>query len=195
MALSGAHRLAAGDTEAAAARLLRPRVEALCEQAPDRLIWGSDWPYVAPPGPIPTVADHRRVLDCWLPEELRQRNPGEQPGIALRVSRGAHRLTGGDRAGRCRSHQAPPHPSAPRRSRCSAHVRAGPGQALWRYRGRRPRETATAHHPTRRRAGESGPIPDSGKPDVGDRRARRAATGMRQPVHPRVMSGGSHHYG
>jgi 2-pyrone-4,6-dicarboxylate lactonase len=72
--LSGAYRLAPGTTEAGAAPALRERVEAVLDAAPDRVVWGTDWPYVAPPGPTPTAADHRAVLDTWLPDpDLRQR--------------------------------------------------------------------------------------------------------------------------
>jgi hypothetical protein len=39
-----------------------------------RRVWGTDWPYVAPPGPAPTARDHHTVLETWLPDpELRQR--------------------------------------------------------------------------------------------------------------------------
>ncbi|WP_158894808.1 amidohydrolase family protein [Amycolatopsis anabasis] len=83
--LSGAYRLAPGMPEAAAARLLRDRVEAVLAAAPDRVLWGSDWPYVAPPGPVPTAAEHAAVLDDWLGDaELRTRvlvtNPAERYG-------------------------------------------------------------------------------------------------------------------
>lgn len=72
--LSGAYRLAPGLPEAQAARRLQARVEAVLDAAPDRVVWGSDWPYVAPPGPVPTADDHRAVLDAWLPDpELRRR--------------------------------------------------------------------------------------------------------------------------
>lgn len=48
--------------------------------APDRVVWGTDWPYVAPPGPAPTPADHRAVLDAWLPgAELRRRVVVDNP--------------------------------------------------------------------------------------------------------------------
>lgn len=66
--LSGAYRMSPGDTETEAAHRLLPRVEALLDTAPDRLVWGSDWPYVACPGPRPTDADHAAVLDLWLPD-------------------------------------------------------------------------------------------------------------------------------
>jgi predicted TIM-barrel fold metal-dependent hydrolase len=72
--LSGAYRLVPGRTEAEAAPALRGRVEAVLAAAPDRVVWGTDWPYVAPPGPAPTPTDHRAVLDAWLPDaELRRR--------------------------------------------------------------------------------------------------------------------------
>lgn len=72
--LSGAYRLAPGVPEAEAAGRLTARVEAVLDAAPDRVVWGSDWPYVACPGPVPTPEDHRAVLDAWLPDpELRRR--------------------------------------------------------------------------------------------------------------------------
>jgi predicted TIM-barrel fold metal-dependent hydrolase len=85
--LSGAYRLVPGTAEGAAAAALRERVEAVLDVAPDRVVWGTDWPYVAPPGPVPTPADHRAVLDDWLPDpELRQRvlvtNPARLYGWA-----------------------------------------------------------------------------------------------------------------
>lgn len=66
--LSGAYRLAPGQAEGTAAHAVLPRVHAVLEAAPDRVVWGTDWPYVAPPGPVPTAADHRAVLDAWLPD-------------------------------------------------------------------------------------------------------------------------------
>jgi predicted TIM-barrel fold metal-dependent hydrolase len=72
VALSGAYRLLPGATEVEAARAVRPRVEALLDQAPGQLVWGSDWPYVAAPGPLPTAVDMRQVLDLWLPDERRR---------------------------------------------------------------------------------------------------------------------------
>ena len=72
--LSGAYRLAPGVPEAEAAERLTARVEAVLDAAPDRVVWGSDWPYVAAPGPVPTADDHRAVLDTWLPDpDVRRR--------------------------------------------------------------------------------------------------------------------------
>lgn len=71
--LSGAYRLVPGVPEAEAARALLPRVEAVLDAAPDRVVWGTDWPYVAPPT-TPTPDDHRAVLDLWLPDaDVRRR--------------------------------------------------------------------------------------------------------------------------
>ncbi|WP_459161948.1 amidohydrolase family protein [Pseudonocardia bannensis] len=66
--LSGAYRLSPGEPEAVAARALHQRVRAVLDTAPDRVVWGTDWPYVAPPT-VPTPADHRAVLDAWLPDQ------------------------------------------------------------------------------------------------------------------------------
>ena len=72
--LSGAYRLAPGVPEPEAAERLTARVEAVLDLAPDRVVWGSDWPYVAAPGPVPTPEDHRAVLDTWLPDpDVRRR--------------------------------------------------------------------------------------------------------------------------
>jgi predicted TIM-barrel fold metal-dependent hydrolase len=73
--LSGGYRLLPGARETDAASALRRRVDAVLTAAPDRVVWGTDWPYVNPPGPAPTPADHRAVLDNWLPD----------PGIRHRV--------------------------------------------------------------------------------------------------------------
>jgi 2-pyrone-4,6-dicarboxylate lactonase len=80
--LSGAYRVLPGLTEAEAARMLRPTVDALLDTAPDRLVWGSDWPYVVPPGPRPTAADHAAVLEAWLPDdEIRERVLRTNPAV------------------------------------------------------------------------------------------------------------------
>lgn len=73
VALSGGYRLAPGQTEASAARILEPRVAAICDRAPHSIVWGSDWPYVAPPGPVPATEDLRQVLELWLPDERLRR--------------------------------------------------------------------------------------------------------------------------
>lgn len=71
--LSGGYRLAPDATESDAARILQSRVEAICDIAPHNVLWGSDWPHVAPPGPVPCLTDLRQVLNLWLPaEQLRQ---------------------------------------------------------------------------------------------------------------------------
>ncbi|WP_165436105.1 amidohydrolase family protein [Amycolatopsis suaedae] len=80
--LSGAYRLAPGLAEAGAAARLADRVAAVLDAAPDRVVWGSDWPYVAPPGPVPAAADHRAVLDAWLPDpRVRERVLQDNPAV------------------------------------------------------------------------------------------------------------------
>jgi 2-pyrone-4,6-dicarboxylate lactonase len=72
--LSGAYRLAVGLRERDAAGVLHDRVHAVLDAAPDRVVWGSDWPHVAPPGPVPTPEDVESVLDLWLSDpDVRRR--------------------------------------------------------------------------------------------------------------------------
>jgi 2-pyrone-4,6-dicarboxylate lactonase len=80
--LSGAYRLAPQYPPASASKALQTRVQVLADTVPNRLLWASDWPYVAPPREAPETIDLQRELDLWLPDpELRQRvlvtNPHE----------------------------------------------------------------------------------------------------------------------
>lgn len=53
---------------------VQPFVRKLVAQAPERLLWGSDWPNVNHPGPIPGYADLLALFLAWVPEQhLRQR--------------------------------------------------------------------------------------------------------------------------
>lgn len=83
--LSGAYRLSAetappyADTDAFA--------QALVEAAPDRCVWGSDWPHVALWHRMPTVGQLLDVLAAWVPDPtLRNRilidNPQRLYGFA-----------------------------------------------------------------------------------------------------------------
>lgn len=63
--VSGAYRLAPTLTPSEAGRHLAPRVNQLLTQVPDRLLWGSDWPHVAPPHGVPTVDELLTELDDW----------------------------------------------------------------------------------------------------------------------------------
>jgi predicted TIM-barrel fold metal-dependent hydrolase len=47
-----------------------PFARALYEAAPDRMVWGSDWPHVAYSGPMPKVGDLLDLLADWVPETL-----------------------------------------------------------------------------------------------------------------------------
>jgi len=66
--LSGAFRVTA---EGPPYRDAIPLARALHEAAPDRCVWGSDWPHVAtwPPKPMPNVGDLLDVLADWVPDE------------------------------------------------------------------------------------------------------------------------------
>lgn len=49
-----------------------PWAQALVEAAPDRLVWGSDWPHVAV-DPMPDAGQLRNLLAAWVPDAA-QRN-------------------------------------------------------------------------------------------------------------------------
>ncbi|HEY3687481.1 MAG TPA: amidohydrolase family protein [Streptosporangiaceae bacterium] len=78
--LSGSYRLAPALAPADAAKALRPRIARFLDAVPTRLLWGSDWPYVAPPRTPPSTDDLRAELDVWttdahLRDLLLVRNP------------------------------------------------------------------------------------------------------------------------
>ena len=66
--LSGAFRVTA---EGPPYRDTIPLARALHEAAPDRCVWGSDWPHVAtwPPKHMPNVGELLDVLADWVPDE------------------------------------------------------------------------------------------------------------------------------
>lgn len=70
--LSGAYRIAPyGGPDFAE---VRPLAEALVEAAPERLVWGSDWPHPALEGPLPETAALLDLLLDWIPDApLRRR--------------------------------------------------------------------------------------------------------------------------
>lgn len=80
--LTGPYRISTqalphGDTSAYARVLL--------EAAPERVIWGSDWPHVMVKGPMPNDADLADLLLDWVPERLREqvlvKNPAKLYGF------------------------------------------------------------------------------------------------------------------
>jgi 2-pyrone-4,6-dicarboxylate lactonase len=84
--MSGAYRLAPNSSPAAASDALRRRVDILADTVVGQLLWGSDWPYVAPPRERPDTSVQLRELDLWLPDPgLRQQvlvtNPGRCYGF------------------------------------------------------------------------------------------------------------------
>lgn len=81
--LSGAYRIDAQAPEYPAARVL---AEGVLQAAPDRVVYGSDWPHVAVPYEMPNTGRLRNLLASWIPEgDLRRRvlvdNPAELYGF------------------------------------------------------------------------------------------------------------------
>lgn len=64
--LSGAYRLQPEPPYAGTTRLAR----ALVEAAPDRCVWGSDWPHVAHWTTMPNVGDLLDLLVDWVPDPV-----------------------------------------------------------------------------------------------------------------------------
>lgn len=50
-----------------------PFARALLQAAPDRCVWGSDWPHVAVPGPMFDTGDLLDLLSVWAPDETTRR--------------------------------------------------------------------------------------------------------------------------
>jgi 2-pyrone-4,6-dicarboxylate lactonase len=46
-----------------------PFAQALVAKAPERLVWGSDWPHVAVPGRMPNDGELLDLLGEWVPDE------------------------------------------------------------------------------------------------------------------------------
>jgi predicted TIM-barrel fold metal-dependent hydrolase len=65
--LSGAYRV---DHGAAPWPAARPFAEALLKEAPERLVWGTDWPHPGPPGPMPDAGDLLDALWDWCRNEV-----------------------------------------------------------------------------------------------------------------------------
>jgi predicted TIM-barrel fold metal-dependent hydrolase len=57
----------------------KPFVDALVATAPDRLLWGTDWPHAATHGPTPDAKDLVSALESWCDEttvtKIMVRNP------------------------------------------------------------------------------------------------------------------------
>lgn len=50
-----------------------PFAQLLSDAAPDRCLWGSDWPHVANWGPMPKIGDLLDLVMDWVPDESRRR--------------------------------------------------------------------------------------------------------------------------
>lgn len=92
--LSGAYRVDAAAPDYPAARMF---AEAVLEVAPDRVVYGSDWPHVSVPHAMPNTGRLRNLVGEWLqdpslrrrvlvdnPSELYGFPPVDQPGAGLR---------------------------------------------------------------------------------------------------------------
>jgi predicted TIM-barrel fold metal-dependent hydrolase len=66
--LSGAANLSDGATAYAD---VRPIHEVLVDAAPDRLVWGSDWPHTKPAGDRPRTTALWQLFQAWTPPSLR----------------------------------------------------------------------------------------------------------------------------
>lgn len=68
--LSGAYRLTGEDLPY---RDTIPFARALHDAAPERCVWGSDWPHVAQWQPMPNPGDLLDLLTDWVPDEAARR--------------------------------------------------------------------------------------------------------------------------
>jgi predicted TIM-barrel fold metal-dependent hydrolase len=69
--LTGPYRITAGDLPYAD---VDPFAAALVDRAPDRLLWGTDWPHVMMKKTMPDDGNLADILARWVPDSgLRQR--------------------------------------------------------------------------------------------------------------------------
>ncbi|MPY69279.1 MAG: amidohydrolase family protein [Alphaproteobacteria bacterium] len=64
--LTGPYRISAGDLPYAD---ILPHARALADAAPDRILWGSDWPHVMVKKAMPNDGDLCDLLAGWIPDE------------------------------------------------------------------------------------------------------------------------------
>ena len=91
--VSGAFRHLPALPVTVARSVLTPRVRRLVDAVPERLLWGSDWPYVGIDGETPTPEGLVAEVLAWFPDaDLRRRvlveNPEECYGFAPAARRG-----------------------------------------------------------------------------------------------------------
>lgn len=67
--LSGAFRIS---DDHFAYRDVTPMAQALVALAPDRMVWGSDWPHVNLRDNMPDTGDLRNLLPAWAPDPLQR---------------------------------------------------------------------------------------------------------------------------
>ena len=81
--LTGPYRISSGSMPYAD---VTPYAHALVEAAPDRVLWGSDWPHVTVKGAMPNDGDLCDLLSAWVPDPAARRkvlvdNPAELYGF------------------------------------------------------------------------------------------------------------------
>jgi len=80
--LTGPYRISTGPMPHAD---VTPFAHALLERAPERVVWGSDWPHVMVKGAMPNDGDLADLLAAWVPDEaLRRRVLVENPARLYR---------------------------------------------------------------------------------------------------------------
>lgn len=52
---------------------VRPFHDALLQAAPQRMLWGSDWPYIAMDKDLPDIGRQIDLFDCWTPDDALRR--------------------------------------------------------------------------------------------------------------------------
>jgi predicted TIM-barrel fold metal-dependent hydrolase len=87
--LSGAYRISDDSPDFAE---VAPIAQALIEAAPDRVVWGSDWPHVAM-AHMPDTGRLRNLLKVWAPDSATRNrilvdNPARLYGFPVRVREG-----------------------------------------------------------------------------------------------------------
>jgi predicted TIM-barrel fold metal-dependent hydrolase len=89
--LSGAYRIDAGEPAYPAARRI---AETVLDAAPERVVYGSDWPHVAPPHGLPNTGRMRNLVGEWIPDPALRRavlvdNPARLYGFPAAAATGA----------------------------------------------------------------------------------------------------------
>lgn len=88
--LTGPYRISSGDLPYPG---VKDTARALVDCAPDRIVWGSDWPHVMVKGPMPNDGDLCDLLADWIPDtDIRRKilvdNPAQLYGFKMEERHG-----------------------------------------------------------------------------------------------------------